>query len=120
MTRNIEQYPSRSGRLVREDGSVVNEADGLNADGSRNIRQLGTNVVGFGPVDLTSTDFVKAGGLAITVAGTTGSVAVVTSEGTTITIPAALLPVGQQLVVPFTKILKSGTTATIIWAWWGK
>lgn len=31
---NIDQYPARSGRLIKEDGSTVNEADGITLAGS--------------------------------------------------------------------------------------
>lgn len=34
----IDSMNPRTGRIMKEDGSVVNEAEGLNFDGSRNIR----------------------------------------------------------------------------------
>lgn len=119
MTENINNYSPRSGRVIKEDGTVVNEANGINSDGSQNTRVLGSNVYGYGPVDLSTTDFV-ANGIAIAVTGTTGNVAVLTLEDQTVTIPAVLLPVGTEKPFTFKKILKTGTTATGVWAWWGK
>src|SRR5690625_4843761 len=35
---NINYYAARSGRVIKEDGTYVNVADGLNEDGSQNAR----------------------------------------------------------------------------------
>src|SRR5690625_7188387 len=35
---NISYYAARSGRVIKEDGTYVNVADGLNEDGSQNAR----------------------------------------------------------------------------------
>jgi hypothetical protein len=37
----IAEYPIHSGRLIKENGAVVNCADGINADGSRNVQLTG-------------------------------------------------------------------------------
>lgn len=41
---NIDQFPARSGRVIKEDGTVVNEANGVNPDGSRNVQLMGSNL----------------------------------------------------------------------------
>ena len=38
---DINRFSPRNGRVIREDGSVVNEADGINDDGSQNVRTVG-------------------------------------------------------------------------------
>ncbi len=47
---NIDQFQARSGRLIKEDGTVVNEANGINADGSQNVSLVSSNVAQ--PVDI--------------------------------------------------------------------
>ncbi|AGK52041.1 hypothetical protein [Bacillus sp. 1NLA3E] len=47
---DINQYMPRSGRVIKEDGTVVNEANGNNADGSRNVSLSGSNVPDTSPV----------------------------------------------------------------------
>ncbi len=47
---NIDQFPIRSGRVIKEDSTVVNEANGINADGSRNVSLTGSNVKKLGEV----------------------------------------------------------------------
>lgn len=39
---DINQYAPRSGRLIKEDNTIVNEANGINADGSRNVQLTGS------------------------------------------------------------------------------
>jgi hypothetical protein len=41
---DIKNYAVRSGRILREDNSIVNEADGINADGSRKVSLTGSLV----------------------------------------------------------------------------
>jgi hypothetical protein len=41
---DINSYAPRSGRMIRENGTVVNEADGIQSDGSRFVSQIGSNV----------------------------------------------------------------------------
>ncbi len=115
MSYNINQFSSRSGRVIREDGTAVNEADGINADGSQRVT---SNVSGYGPVNLVIGDFVKPG-TALAVTGTTGNVVVETMDGDMVTIPSSLLPVGTIREFPFQRIIRAGTTASGIWAWWG-
>lgn len=41
---DINQYMPRSGRIIKEDNTVVNEAAGINADGSRNVQLAGSTL----------------------------------------------------------------------------
>jgi hypothetical protein len=47
---DINQYAARSGRIIKENGTLVNEADGINADGSRNVQLMGSVVTQ--PIDI--------------------------------------------------------------------
>jgi hypothetical protein len=38
---DINWYSPRSGRIIKEDGTTVNEANGINTDGSRNVKVMG-------------------------------------------------------------------------------
>jgi len=40
---DLNKYAARSGRVLKEDGSWVNEAEGINADGSRLVQLTGSN-----------------------------------------------------------------------------
>lgn len=111
---------ARPGYIARSNSTVVNEADGINDDGSRNTRQIGSNVAGQGPINISSGDVVVNGGIAISVTGSTGVVVIERLDGTSQSIPASLLPVGVIQPFTFRKIIKTGTTATGIWAWWGQ
>ena len=40
--KNYQFYHPRTGKVIKSDGTVVNEADGVNDDGSRNVRVTGS------------------------------------------------------------------------------
>ncbi|CRF28964.1 Uncharacterised protein [Mycobacterium tuberculosis] len=39
---DISKFSARSGRIIKEDGSVVNEAEGIQSDGSRLVKLMGS------------------------------------------------------------------------------
>ena len=41
---DITQMAARSGKVIRSDNTIVNEADGINDDGSRRVQLTGRNV----------------------------------------------------------------------------
>ncbi|MCP3738827.1 hypothetical protein [Rossellomorea sp. BNER] len=42
---DINSMAARSGKVIKSDNTVVNEADGINADGSRNVSLTGSNLI---------------------------------------------------------------------------
>jgi hypothetical protein len=42
---DITQMAARSGKVIRSDNTIVNEADGINDDGSRRVQLTGSSVV---------------------------------------------------------------------------
>jgi hypothetical protein len=44
MMADITQMAARSGKVIRSDNTIVNEADGINDDGSRNVKLTGSSV----------------------------------------------------------------------------
>ncbi|WEG14162.1 hypothetical protein PU629_07295 [Pullulanibacillus sp. KACC 23026] len=42
---DLDMYSPRNGRLIKEDGTTVNEAEGFNSDGSRNVKVTGSLVI---------------------------------------------------------------------------
>ncbi|ULO09682.1 hypothetical protein H1230_13430 [Paenibacillus sp. 19GGS1-52] len=76
---------------------------------------LGSNVSDFGSVTPSNTVNLTTQAISIAVAGTAGTVSVVKPDGTSVIIPSALLPVGQFVPFPATRINATGTTATEIW-----
>lgn len=45
---DIRKYTPRSGRVLREDGTWANEADGIGADGSRLVKVIGNDLKSIG------------------------------------------------------------------------
>lgn len=120
MSGTSDSMHPRSGKAFRSDGSIVNEADGLNDDGSRNIRiKGGVNVSDYGPI--TPNDSIDLTKLAIglCVTGAVGTVTVVKPNDLEVTIPATMLPLGQIQPLPAKRIKATGTTATGIWVIYG-
>ncbi|MNE06686.1 hypothetical protein D3C80_992840 [compost metagenome] len=101
---------------TKTDGTKVNIADGINTDGSQNTRTIGSNVVDYGPVTPSDSVNLTKPAIAIAIAGTAGSITVIKPNGEEVTIPAALLPLGQFIPFPAIRIKATGTTATSIWA----
>jgi len=63
---DIERYAILSGRRVREDGTIVNVADGINEDGTQNIVLKGvTPVNGRLPVEVSGDGIGKESGVEI-------------------------------------------------------
>lgn len=108
-------YEPRGGNVVKSNGTIVNEADGLNLDGSRNVRVQGVNVADYGAVTPNDTTNLSKPCIGICVTGTSGNVSVIKPDGTTVTIPAVMLPIGQIVPLPASRIRATGTTATGIW-----
>lgn len=42
--QDINKMAARSGKVIKSDNTVVNEADGINQDGSRNVTLTGSYV----------------------------------------------------------------------------
>lgn len=45
---DINSMSARSGKIIRSNNTIVNEADGINADGSRNVQVTGSTMEYFG------------------------------------------------------------------------
>ncbi|WP_209121500.1 hypothetical protein [Alkalihalobacillus sp. BA299] len=59
---DIKTYQARSGRIMKEDGTWVNEAEGLNADGSKNVKLTGSMMELYGnSADTKPTADIKTG-----------------------------------------------------------
>ncbi|GBF73224.1 putative SGNH/GDSL hydrolase family protein [Paenibacillus sp. 598K] len=50
----MANYAPRTGKVIRSDGSIVNEADGINPDGSINVRSAAEDSVGHETLTLNS------------------------------------------------------------------
>lgn len=83
------------------------------------VNMNGSNVRDYGPVVPNDSTVLPKIGIALAVTGNAGDVAVTTPDGSNVTIPAVLLPVGQIIPLAFTKVRAAGTTATGIWAVFG-
>lgn len=42
----VSGYNPRSGDIISSNGTIINEADGMNPDGSKNIQVIGSKVIG--------------------------------------------------------------------------
>lgn len=105
MTVNINNYSPRSGRMIRDDNTLVNEANGINNDGSQNVRSVPNDYAPVTPND--SADLpggVTTYGLYITAAG---NVSVVMENGNTRTIPVTGF---MYLHGAFKRVRATGTT----------
>ncbi|MEK5060496.1 hypothetical protein BK126_04505 [Paenibacillus sp. FSL H7-0326] len=111
----VKNYATRTGEMYKSDGTIVNEADGINNDGSQNIRMRGVNVTDYGPVTPNDTTDLSKPCIGICVTGTAGSVSVVKLDDNIVTIPAVMLPIGQIVPLPAKRIRVTNTTATGIW-----
>jgi hypothetical protein len=59
---DITHMAARSGKVIRSDNTIVNEADGINDDGSRRVQLTGRNVEEItllSPIALTNTNFIS-------------------------------------------------------------
>ncbi|GGD05462.1 hypothetical protein [Pontibacillus salipaludis] len=70
---DINNYPFRSGRLINENNEIVNPADGINSDGSQNVKLTGSNI---------SLKDVNADSGAQVIAGGNKSIEIAPPEGT--------------------------------------
>lgn len=118
MEINYEDQRRKRTLVERDDGQRINQANGLNADGSSNVRMLGSNVTDYGPVTPNNSTEL-AGVIGVMVAGNPGALSVMKPNGQIVIIPAAALPVGVILPLPVRRIRLTDTTATGIWAVYG-
>jgi hypothetical protein len=113
---NINSMSPRTGRIIKEDNTIVNEADGINADGSRNVRikevlvEAQTNadavagVLTFSAnislIEILNTDSVNTGVFAV--------------NGLNITIPPSELFYGYVGGTPGATVTVTGATTYIV------
>lgn len=102
MANDIEQMKPRTGRIVREDNTVVNEADALG--GGRTVGQSAAAVTA--PYNPGHSFFVESNG--------SGSVSVVYADGTSGTIPAIAFPDGRLGQYPVLCTQITAATATTL------
>ncbi|CDN41946.1 hypothetical protein [Paenibacillus sp. P22] len=79
-------YAARSGDVLRSDGQKVNEADGINTDGSRNVRSIARGSAIITPND--SVDIPSYNGILETkglYVGTSGDIKMTMADGSVIT-----------------------------------
>lgn len=60
MTYNNDDYQPQTGKVIKSDGTVINEGDGYNANGSQNVVLIGRNATKtniFSSLAITDTSF---------------------------------------------------------------
>lgn len=99
----------RSGNYYDSQGNVRNEADGINADGSRNVFASATGAITVTPSD---TEDLAGGATKGLYVGGSGNVVVVMANGDEVTFTG----LSAGIVHPFSvkRVKATGTTATSI------
>lgn len=101
----------RSGNFYDSQGNVRNDADGINADGSRNVRASAVKAVAVVPND--GADIASAATLGLYIGGA-GNVAVVMSDGSEVIFIGLAAGIIHPLAVK--RVKATGTTASSILA----
>jgi hypothetical protein len=111
---NIDQFQARSGRLIKEDGTVVNEANGINADGSRNVLLSGSNAMDAAAVVPNDGADLAKGTTKGLYLGVSGDVKITLSSGSIVAFKGLSSGVIHPIAVK--RVHATGTTATDILA----
>lgn len=106
---NINNMSPRTGRIIRDDNTIVNEANGINEDGSRNVFASATGAVAVTPHDTNDLAGGATKGLYV---GGSGNVVVIMANDDEVTFTG----LSAGVVHPFSvkRVKATGTTATSI------
>ncbi|MCM3444387.1 spike base protein, RCAP_Rcc01079 family [Metabacillus halosaccharovorans] len=104
---NINLYSPRGGRIVRDDGTIVNEAEGIRDDGSQVVYSSVNDAITVTPSDSSNLSKGISKGFYL---GASGNVKVDLASGTTITLNSLAAGVIHPIAVK--KVHATGTTAT--------